>query len=129
MILLDYIYYQLTNLYRYFNKDGIEKAYGIIMTCGLCWWNLIFLIIILDYYFNINVGPSNKYILLLYGLPIVLLICLRYWKFTSYKEIKEKIQGFSKTKQTIADVLLIIYITTSILGMIGFAVYIGITKH
>lgn len=129
MILIDYIYYQLTNLYRYFNKDGIEKVYGVIMTCALPCWNLIFLIIILDTYFNTNLGPSNKYLLIVYCSPIFILIGLRYWKYTSYEEIREKIKDFSKPKRIIADILLIIYIIISFPLFIGLGFYIGITRH
>lgn len=129
MILVDYIYYQFTNLYKYLNRDGAERAYGVVMTCGLPWWNLIFFMIVSDYYLNTNIGPSNKYILLLYGLPVALLIGVRYWKFTSYEEIKEKVQGFSKTTKIIADILLITYVLVSLIGMIGFAGYIGVSRH
>jgi len=129
MILLDYTYYQLTNLYRYFNKDGAEKGYGVVMTCGLPCWNLIFLIIILDSYFNTHLGPSNKYLLLAYCLPIIILIGLRYWKFTSYEEIKERVQEWSKNTRTTANILLIIYIIISFPLFIGFGFYLGVTRH
>lgn len=129
MIILDYIYYQLTNLYNYFNKDGAGKAYGVVMTCVLPCWNLVLLIMISNYYFNTNVAPLNKYILLLYSLPIALLIGLRYWKYTSYEEIEEKVQYFSKTTKIIANIILTIYVLSSLFGLIGFAAYVGITRH
>lgn len=129
MIILDYIYFQLTNLYHYFNKDGVEKIYGIMMTCALPWWNLILIIMISDNYFHTNIGPSNKYSLLLYCLPIALLIGLRYWKYTSYDEIKERVQNFSQTTKIIANIILTIYILISLFGMIGFAGYVGISRH
>jgi len=95
MILLDYTYYQLTNLYRYFNKDGAERSYGVVMTCGLPCWNLIFILMVIDNFYIDNALPS-KYLALLYCLPIALLIALRYWKFTSYEEIKARVQDFRK---------------------------------
>ncbi|WP_343608399.1 hypothetical protein [Chryseobacterium oranimense] len=129
MIFTDYIYYQLTNFYKNFNNDGAEKGYGVVMACGLPCLNIIFLIIILDNYFNTNLGPSNKYSLILYCLPLILLLGLRYWKFTSYEEIKEKAQKFSKTTKVIADILLIIYVIISLLGFIFFSLYLGSLKN
>ncbi|ROI04546.1 MULTISPECIES: hypothetical protein [unclassified Chryseobacterium] len=129
MIFTDYIYYQLTNFYKNFNNDGAEKGYGVVMACGLPCLNIIFLIIILDNYFNTNLGPSNKYSLILYCLPLILLLGLRYWKFTSYEEIKEKAQKFSKTRRTIADILLIIYVIVSIPVFIIFGIYLGSLKN
>lgn len=128
MTLIDFLYYQFTNFYKYFEKDGTHKASGIILTCGMLCWNLIFLIIILDNYFNANLGPKNKYFLLAYCLPIILLIGLRYWKFTSYEEIREKVKGFSNTKKIIADILLILYVIISLPVFIYFAAYIGSHK-
>lgn len=128
MILIDYIYYQLTNLYRYFNKDGIEKVYGVIMTCALPCWNFVLVYMIIDFFFIKNILP-NKYILVLECLPIALLVVLRYWKFTSYEEIKERVEDFGKTKRIMADIILTIYVIISLFGMIGFAGYVGITRH
>ncbi|PIF47269.1 hypothetical protein CLU96_4319 [Chryseobacterium sp. 52] len=128
MILIDYIYYQLTNLYRYINKDETEKSYGVLMTCGLPCLNLIFILMLIDYFYIKDVLP-NKYVAILYCLPIALSIGLRYWKFTSYEEIKEKVQGFSKTTKIIANILLIIYVLISFFGMIGFAGYVGVSRH
>lgn len=128
MILIDFLYYQFTNFYKYFEKDGTHKASGIILTCGMLCWNLIFLIIILDNYFNANLGSKNKYFLLVYCLPIILLIGLRYWKFTSYEEIREKVKSFSNTKKIIADILLILYVIISLPVFIYFAAYIGSHK-
>lgn len=128
MILIDYLYYQFTNFYKYFEKDGTHKASGIILTCGMLCWNLIFLIIILDNYFNVNLGPKNKYFLLIYCLPIILLIGLRYWKYTSYEEIDKKIKSFSKNKRIVWDVLLILYVIISLPLFIGFASYFGGSK-
>jgi hypothetical protein len=84
--------------------------------------------LISDNYFYTNIGLSNKYGLLLYGLPIVLLIGLRYWKFTSYEEIKERVESFSKTKKAIADILVLMYPAISFFGFIFFAIYVGYLK-
>lgn len=129
MILIDYIYYQLTNLYRYFNNDKAEKNYGIVMTCALPCWNLISIIIAFDYFFNIKIGPSNKYFLLAYCLPLLFLIGFRYWKVTSYENIRDRIQNFSKRKRIFSDVLLILYIIISFLGMLCLAGYVGIMRN
>jgi len=129
MILIDYLYYQITNFYHHFEKDGTHKASGIIGACALPSWNLIFLIILSDNYFNTNFGPSNKYILLIYCLPIVLLVGLRYWKFTSYEEIREKVKNFNKTTRVIADILLIIYLIISFPVFILFGIYLGSLKN
>jgi len=121
MILIDYIYFQLTNLYSRFNNDGMEKQYGIIMCCGLICWNLTIIIILIDFFLKTNLGPSNKYFLLLYYIPVIFFIVLRYWKFTSYKDVNEKIYRFSKTKRIVADILLIIYIIISLPGAVFLA--------
>lgn len=128
MILIDYLYYQLTNLYRYINKDETEKSYGVLMACGLPCLNLIFILMLIDYFYIKDALP-NKYIAILYCLPIALSIGLRYWKFTSYEEIKEKVQDFSKTTKIIADIILIIYVLVSFFGMIAFAGYVGASRH
>lgn len=125
MILIDFLYYQFTNFYHYFEKDGTHKASGLILTCGFLCWNLTIIIILVDYFFKTNVGPSSKYFLLIYYLPIVFFICLRYWKFTSYEEVKEKVKNFGRTKKTIADILLIIYVIISLPG----AIYIAAKLH
>jgi len=129
MILVDYLYYQLTNFYHQFEKDGTHKGSGIILTCAMLCWNLVFFIIVLDKYLNTNLGPSNKYVLIIYCLPIILFLGLRYWKFTSYEEIKERVQKFSKTKRTIADILLIMYVIISFPVFIVFGIYLGSLKN
>nr|WP_314498417.1 hypothetical protein [uncultured Chryseobacterium sp.] len=128
MIFIDYLYYQFANFYKYFEKDGTHKASGIILTCGMLCWNLIFFIIILDNYFIANLGPKNKYFLIMYCLPIISLITLRYWKYTSYEEIDKKIKSFSKNKRIVWDVLLILYVIISLPLFIGFAAYFGGNK-
>jgi hypothetical protein len=125
MIFIDYLYYQLTNFYNHFEKDGTYKASGIIISTGILCWNLILIIILLDYYFKTNLGPSNKYLLLIYCSPIILFMSLRYLKFTSYEEIAEKVKNYSNTKKTFADILLVVYIFTSFFLFIGLALYIG----
>ncbi|WP_237390912.1 hypothetical protein, partial [Chryseobacterium sp. KMC2] len=77
MILIDYLYYQIVNFYKHFNKDGAEKGYGIVMTCGLPFLNLVFILMILDHFYGTNSLPSNKYFVLIYSLPFILLIGLR----------------------------------------------------
>ena len=129
MILLDYLYYQLTNFYNYFNKEGGGRGYGIIMVCALLWWNLIFTIFMLDFYFNTKLGPANKYMLLLYGLPILLLVSLRYSKYTSYEGIREKVSKMSNLKTTLLDIFVIVYVIISTFVMIGFAGYVGVSRH
>lgn len=129
MILIDYLYYQIINFYKHFNKDGAEKGYGIVMTLGLPFLNLVFILMILDHFYATKTLPSNKYFVLVYALPFILLIGLRYWKFTSYEEIKEKVQNLSKTTKMIADILLIIYATISLLGFIFFSLYLGSLKN
>ena len=125
MILIDYLYYQFTNFYKYFEKDGTHKASGIILTCGILSWNLTFLMIILDRFYNDTIIPHNKYVMLVYCLPIILLIGLRYWKFTSHEEIREKVKNFSNTKKIIADIMLILYVIISLPVFIYFAAYLG----
>lgn len=129
MILIDYLYYQIVNFYKHFNKDGAEKGYGIVMTCGLPFLNLVFILMILDHFYGTNSLPSNKYFVLIYSLPFILLIGLRYWKFTSYDKIKERVRNFSKTTKIIADILLIIYAIISLLGFIFFSLYLGSLKN
>ena len=46
MILIDFLYYQFTNFYKYFEKDGTHKASGIVLTCSMLCWNLTFLIML-----------------------------------------------------------------------------------
>jgi len=129
MIIIDYLYYQITNFYFHFERDDTHKASGFIGVCTLLFLNLIMILAILDHFFNKNTLPPNKFILLIYLLPIILLVGLRYWKFTSYQEIKEKIQKFSKTKKTIADILLIIYVIFSFPVFIVFGIYLGSLKY
>ena len=123
-----YLYYQFTNFYKYFEKDGTHKASGIILTCTMLSLNLTFLMILLDRFYIDNVIPDNKYVMLLYCLPILVLVGLRYWKFTSYEEIREKVKELSKTKKIIADILLILYVIISLPIFIYFAAYIGSHK-
>ena len=127
-MIIDYLYYQFTNFYRYFEKDGTHKASGIILTCTMLSLNLTFLMILLDRFYIDNVIPDNKYVMLLYCLPILVLVGLRYWKFTSYEEIREKVKELSKTKKIIADILLILYVIISLPIFIYFAAYIGSHK-
>ncbi|MGC5742980.1 hypothetical protein [Chryseobacterium sp. NFX27] len=129
MILIDYLYYQIVNFYQHFNKDGAEKGYGVVIACGLPFLNIIFILMFLDHFYDTNILPSNKYVILIYSLPIILLIGLRYWKFTSYEQIKERIQNFRKTTRVIADILLVIYVTISLLGFIFFSLYLGSLKN
>ena len=84
--------------------------------------------ILLDRFYIDNVIPDNKYVMLLYCLPILVLVGLRYWKFTSYEEIREKVKELSKTKKIIADLLLILYVIISLPIFIYFAAYIGSHK-
>ncbi len=127
-MIIDYLYYQFTNFYKYFEKDGTHKASGIILTCTMLSLNLTFLMILLDRFYIDNVIPDNKYVMLLYCLPILVLVGLRYWKFTSYEEIREKVKELSKTKKIIADILLILYVIISLPIFIYFAAYIGSHK-
>ncbi len=127
-MIIDYLYYQFTNFYKYFEKDGTHKASGIILTCTMLSLDLTFLMILLDRFYIDNVIPDNKYVMLLYCLPILVLVGLRYWKFTSYEEIREKVKELSKTKKIIADILLILYVIISLPIFIYFAAYIGSHK-
>ena len=127
-MIIDYLYYQFTNFYKYFEKDGTHKASGIILTCTMLSLNLTFLMILLDRFYIDNVIPDNKYVMLLYCLPILVLVGLRYWKFTSYEEIREKVKELSKTKKIIAAILLILYVIISLPIFIYFAAYIGSHK-
>jgi len=129
MILIDYLYYQIVNFYKHFNNDGAEKGYAIVMACGLPFLNIIFVLMILDHLYTINTLSSNKYFILIYSLPIILFMGLRYWKFTSYDDIKEKAQSFNKTTRIIADIILIIYVIISVLGFIFFSLYLGSLKE
>jgi len=129
MILIDYLYYQITNFYHHFEKDGTHKVSGIIGACSLLSFNLIFILMFLDHFYSMNTMPSNKYVVLIYCLPLILLMGLRYWKFTSYEEINDKVQKFSKTKKTIADILLITYVIISFPVFIIFGIYLGSLKN
>ncbi|WP_294215791.1 hypothetical protein [uncultured Chryseobacterium sp.] len=129
MILIDYLYYQITNFYHHFEKDGTHKASGFIGVCLLLSLNMVFILLYLNHFYGIETLPSNKYVVLIYCFPIILLMGLRYWKFTSYKEIKEEIQNFSKTKKIIADILVIMYSAISFFGFIFFAIYLGSLKN
>ncbi|MBL3547586.1 hypothetical protein [Chryseobacterium sp. KMC2] len=129
MILIDYLYYQITNFYHHFEKDGTHKASGIIGACSLLSFNLIFVLIFLDHFYDMNTLPSNKYIVIIYCLPIILLMSLRYWKFTSYEEIKEKVKDFSKTTKIIADILVISYAIISFFGLLILSLYVGSLKN
>jgi len=129
MILVDYLYYQITNFYHHFEKDGTHKASGIIVACSLLSFNLIFVLMFLDHFCDMNTLPSNKYIVIIYCLPIILLMSLRYWKFTSYEEIKEKVNGFSKTTKIIADILVISYAIISFFGLLILSLYVGTLKN
>lgn len=129
MIFIDYLYYQITNFYHHFEKDGTHKASGFIGACLLPCLNMVFVLLFLNHFYGMKTLPSNKYIVLIYCIPIILLIGLRYWKFTSYEEIKERVQKYSKTTRIVADVLLIFYSTISFLGFIFFAIYIGSLKN
>lgn len=129
MILTDYLYYQITNFYYHFEKDGTHKASGIIGVCSLLSFNLIFILMFLNHFYDMNTLPSNKYIVIIYCLPIILLISLRYWKFTSYEEIKDKVKDFSKTKKIIADILVIAYAVISFFGFLILSLYIGTLKN
>jgi len=129
MILIDYLYYQITNFYHHFEKDGTHKASGFIGVCLLPSLNMVFILLYLNYFYGMKTLPSNKYVVLIYCLPIILLIGLRYWKFTSYDEIKERVQNFSKATRVIADILVIIYSAISFLGFIFFAIYLGSLKN
>ncbi|WP_206607186.1 hypothetical protein, partial [Chryseobacterium rhizosphaerae] len=70
-----------------------------------------------------------KYFVLIYSLPFILLIGLRYWKFTSYEEIKEKVKDFSKTTKIIADILVISYTIISFFGLLILSLYVGSLKN
>lgn len=129
MILIDYLYYQFTNFYHHFEKDGTHKGSGIILTCTMLSLNLILTLMFLDHFYGINTIPSNKYVVIIYCLPIILLVGLRYWKFTSYEEIKEKVQKFSKRTRIIADIFLIIYAVISFFGLLIFSLYTGTLKN
>lgn len=91
MILIDYLYYQITNFYHYFEKDNTHKASGFIIVCLLPCLNMVFGLLFLNHFYDMKTLPSNKYTILIYCLPIILLLGLRYWKFTSYEEINEKV--------------------------------------
>lgn len=129
MILIDYLYYQITNFYHHFEKDGTHKVSGIIVVCTLLSLNLIFVLMFLDHFYDTNTLPLNKYIVIIYCLPIILLISLRYWKFTSYKEIKGKVKDFSKTTKIIADILVICYTLISFFGLLILSLYVGTLKN
>ncbi|PIF47267.1 hypothetical protein CLU96_4317 [Chryseobacterium sp. 52] len=129
MIIIDYLYYQITNFYHHFEKDGTHKASGFIGVFALLFCNLIMTLAILDRFFNKNAMPANKYILLIYALPILLFIGFRYWKFTSYEEVQEKVKKFSKKKKIISDILLIIYIFISFPVFLVFCIYLGSLKN
>lgn len=129
MILIDYLYYQITNFYHHFEKDGTHKASGIIGACSLLSFNLIFILMFLDYFYNMNTLPSNKYVVIVYCLPVILFMALRYWKFTSYEEISEKVKNFSKTKKRIADILLVSYAVISFFGLLILSLHIGTLKN
>ncbi|SIQ39829.1 hypothetical protein [Chryseobacterium sp. RU33C] len=129
MIFIDYLYYQITNFYHHFEKDGTHKASGIIVVCTLLSFNLISILIFLQHYYNINTMPLNKYVIIIYCLPIILLVGLRYWKFTSYEEIKEKVEDFSKTIKIIADILVISYAIISFFGLLILSLYVGTLKN
>ncbi|CAA7386957.1 hypothetical protein [Chryseobacterium fistulae] len=128
MILIDYLYYQFANFYYHFEKDGTHKASGIIGTCGILSWNLIFILMIVDQFFNRHILPSNKYLVLVYCIPVILFVGVRYWKFTSYEEIDERVKSFNKNKRIVLDILLILYIIISLPIFIGFAAYLGSSK-
>lgn len=129
MIIIDYLYYQITNFYHYFEKDGTHKASGFIGVCLLPCLNMIFILLFLNHFYGMKTLPSNKYVVLIYCLPIILLFGLRYWKFTSYSKIEGKVQKFSKTTRIIADILVITYCTISFLGFVFFSIYIGSLKN
>lgn len=129
MILIDYLYYQITNFYHYFEKDGTHKASGLIGVCLLPCLNMVFVLLFLNHFYGMKTLPSNKYVVLIYCLPIILLIGLRYFKFTSYDEIERRVQNFSRSTKLIADILVITYSTISFLGFIFFAIYIGSLKN
>lgn len=128
MILLDYLYYQFTNFYKYFQNDGTHKGSGLILTCAFIWFDVIFALMLNDFIFDMDLFPKNKYVTLVYLFPIVLFVCLRYWKFTSYEEIKEEVSSYSNTKKIWLDIYLIIYVIVSFPCFIAFGVYVGLNK-
>ena len=128
MILLDFFFYKLTNFYKLLNKGEDGEGYGIIMTCAFPFWNLTVLLIYIDYYFSTNLLPENKYYLLLYSLPFVSFILLRYCKIISYNEINIRIYRKTKFEIFLLNSFFILYVITTLLGLAS-VVYIAKQIH
>ncbi|MDH6252593.1 hypothetical protein M2347_002320 [Chryseobacterium sp. H1D6B] len=127
MILIDYLYYQFTNFYKYFEKDGTHKVSGYILTCVMLNLNLIIVTGYSDYFFNTNITENlSKYQFFIYFcVPLNLLVAVRYWKFISYDEIKNKVKAYNKTSKIIADILLILYVIFSL----PVGIYLAVKLH
>lgn len=129
MILLDYLYYQICNFYKNFDySKDIFKECGFIILLGFILANIVFFGIVIDYFFGYNFLKPNKYIMFAYLLPFLIFNSIRYWKYTSYEKIKEKIIGMNSTRTTMLDIFVIIYIIISFPGFLTFAIYAGNVK-
>ena len=125
MIFLDYIYYIFCSLYklskRERNLDGWRIS-GNIVGAGSLAFFIISIFAVIDKYYS-----HQFFNMFTWSIPFfvsIILFGVRYGKYLDYEAVVIRLKSLNRKKQTILNILLILYF----LSIISFFIYIIFIK-
>jgi len=129
MLFLDCLYILCADFYRKREKD-LFKVSGLILLAAVLLMNMLFISYL---FYQINIEHIQKdfiegaTLIGIGGYLVILLpiLYLRYFKFTSYEEINNRLYKLTEEKRSLYKLAGIFYIVISFISTLGYAFYKG----
>lgn len=125
MIFLDCMYVVCCNFYRKREKE-IFRISGLILLTTMLMCNIaLILFILMTLELFIWLLNESKYFLFGRFFLLIIFLYLRYFKFTNYEEVNNRLYRIDRNKMNLYYAISILYIISSFASMIGYAFYKG----
>jgi hypothetical protein len=116
----DYLYYKACKLYA--KEDGAALS-GVVVVAVLQMFNLLAFFFLMDIILKRKL-PLNKIMVLLILAILVILNGIRYNKIT-YAILDEKWKNEIESKKIKHQLLVLLYVSVSVISGVGLAIYLG----
>jgi len=122
--MFDYLYYRIYAIYKFKWKDSVPGVYAICILSLLQGFNILSAMFAIELFTQQDFEIRKIY----YGLLIAVLITFNYYRFyflTGFSELEKKWSNEPKRKKTSRGVLILFYVSLSVLLTLFLADYMS----
>jgi len=120
---IDIIYYNSYSFYRRYEK-GLNQFSGQVLTSVCLSLNVSCIYVFFHEFFGVSFF-QNKWFTLVFSIPILLFIIIRYNKYINIEDIEDSYLSFSHQKRKQLSLLSLLYIVVSVFGSIILFIILG----